>query len=94
MASPLDALGALDLDDDKGPVIIGVTSMFWSIALVIVLLRFWTAYLCKRKVLIHDYLIILAFVSCFSPTAASSYFGRVTLVAYVKKRNVEATIGV
>lgn len=53
--------------DNQGPVIIGVTMLFWVIALVALGLRFWSLRIRRRRVFAHDLLVFLGFVSSIRP---------------------------
>ncbi|KAI0538970.1 hypothetical protein GGR58DRAFT_466136 [Xylaria digitata] len=47
---------------DRGPVVIGISVMFETLAFIVVALRLWTLHLLKRRLLVHDMLLLTAFV--------------------------------
>jgi hypothetical protein len=53
--------------DSQGPTIIGVTMLFWVMALVALGLRFWSLQIRRRRVFAHDLLVLLGFVSSIRP---------------------------
>ncbi|KAK4222684.1 hypothetical protein QBC38DRAFT_489287 [Podospora fimiseda] len=53
---------ATTTDDNQGPMIIAVTAVFWALAIIALGLRFWAMTIRKRKILVHDILVLFAFI--------------------------------